>query len=193
MYYNEDMVQYPQVWEKIHAKLADYGFILRYLEDKEHLTGYGYEPWHIRYIDNVELAKQITDQGLTFEEYLGAVKAADVKVDLGFSQLYSVNELKEAAVQVKCQFAAFEGCELHSLRYAGDEQNTDKNIAWMNDIAEGQTGQKGEYVQCVQFLTDFHSPTEGVGAWNPDTEYTDYQWWLARTEGGDWELLTWGY
>ena len=24
-------------------------------------------------------------------------------------------------------------------------------------------------------------------------EYTDWQWWLARSEGGDWELLTWGY
>ena len=27
----------------------------------------------------------------------------------------------------------------------------------------------------------------------PDTEYTDYQWWLARTENGDWEIVSWGY
>ena len=26
-----------------------------------------------------------------------------------------------------------------------------------------------------------------------DEEYFDYQWWLARTEGGEWQLLTWGY
>ena len=39
VYYNEDMVQYPEIWEKIHAKLADYGSILRYLDGKEHITG----------------------------------------------------------------------------------------------------------------------------------------------------------
>lgn len=70
MYYNEDLVQYPEVWAKIHAKLADYGFILRYLEGKEEITGYSYEPWHIRYIDDVALAKDITARGITLEEYL---------------------------------------------------------------------------------------------------------------------------
>ena len=68
--YNEDLVQYPEVWAKIHAKLADYGFILRYLEGKEDITGYSYEPWHIRYIDDVALAKDITARGITLEEYL---------------------------------------------------------------------------------------------------------------------------
>ncbi|MBQ9524940.1 MAG: M15 family metallopeptidase [Bacteroidaceae bacterium] len=70
MYYNEDLVKYPEVWAKIHAKLADYGFILRYLEGKEDITGYAYEPWHIRYIDDVALAKDITARGITLEEYL---------------------------------------------------------------------------------------------------------------------------
>lgn len=71
VYYNEDLVQYPEIWEKIHARLADYGFILRYPEGKEQITGYGYEPWHIRYLDNADLAKEITEKGLTLEEYLG--------------------------------------------------------------------------------------------------------------------------
>ena len=70
VYMNEDMVQYPEIWAKIHAKLPEFGFILRYLEGKEDITGYSYEPWHIRYIDDVELAKEITENGLTFEEYL---------------------------------------------------------------------------------------------------------------------------
>lgn len=36
--------------------------------------------------------------------------------------------------------------------------------------------------------------TQGVqGAWEPDQEYTDYQWWLARAEDGDWEIVSWGY
>ena len=62
---NEDMVNYPEIWEKIHAKLADHGFILRYLEGKEKITGYNYEPWHIRYVDDAGIAKEITDKGLS--------------------------------------------------------------------------------------------------------------------------------
>ena len=71
IYYNEDMVKYPEIWEKIHAKLAKYGFILRYPEGKENITGYSYEPWHIRYIDDVNIAKEIMSQpGFTLEEWL---------------------------------------------------------------------------------------------------------------------------
>ena len=70
VYMNEDMVNYPEVWAKIHAKLADHGYILRYPEGKEDITGYSYEPWHIRYLDDPELAREITEQGLTLEEYL---------------------------------------------------------------------------------------------------------------------------
>ncbi len=67
---DEEMLQYPEIWTKIHAVLADYGFILRYPEDKEDITGYSYKPWHIRYLDSTAFAKEIMDQGLTLEEYL---------------------------------------------------------------------------------------------------------------------------
>lgn len=46
-----------------------YGFIVRYPEGKESITGYKYEPWHIRYL-GVELATKVYDSGLTLEEYL---------------------------------------------------------------------------------------------------------------------------
>lgn len=49
---------------------ADYGFIIRFLEGKESITGYKYEPWHIRYV-GVEKAKEMNRLGLTLEEYLG--------------------------------------------------------------------------------------------------------------------------
>jgi hypothetical protein len=48
--------------------LADYGFIIRYPEGKESLTGYSYEPWHIRYL-GVNLAKKVIDSKLTYDEY----------------------------------------------------------------------------------------------------------------------------
>lgn len=47
-----------------------YGFIIRYLKGKEHITGYKYEPWHIRYI-GVDHATAIYNQQITLEEYLG--------------------------------------------------------------------------------------------------------------------------
>ena len=74
VYENEDMVQYPEVWAKIHEKLPEYGFILRYLEGKEDVTGYSYEPWHIRYVGDPAIAKEITEKGITLEEYLESNK-----------------------------------------------------------------------------------------------------------------------
>lgn len=69
---NDDMIAEKEIFSKIHAKLADHGFILRYLEGKDDVTGYAYEPWHFRYVDSPEIAHEITDAGLTLEEYLGA-------------------------------------------------------------------------------------------------------------------------
>ena len=187
VYYNEDMVQYPEIWEKIHAKLADYGFILRYLKGREHITGYGYEPWHIRYVYDPEIAEEIMTKGITLEEYLGATASVDVAVDLGASALYAQEELEDAVVQIKCRFASIPDCELHAIRYAGDEVCSEENLAWLNSIQEG-----AEFTQIAEFLMDFHSDSDGSGSLEPDMEYTDFQWWLARSEDSGWEIVTWG-
>ncbi len=188
VYYNEDMMKYPEIWEKIHARLADYGFILRYLEGREHITGYGYEPWHIRYVDSADIAKEIMAKDITLEEYLGAVNAAEVTIDCGKSEIYTEEELQEAVVQIKCTFAAWEGLELHSIRYAGDENCTGENLRLMNESNE-----KGNYTRVALFLMNFHAPKEAEGAWEPDMEYTDYQWWLGYSEKDGWDIVTMGY
>lgn len=46
----------------------EFGFILRFLEGKEDITGYNFEPWHIRYVGK-EVAKEIHDKEITLEEY----------------------------------------------------------------------------------------------------------------------------
>ena len=46
-----------------------YGFIVRYLEGKEHSTGYMPESWHLRYIG--QEAKEIAESGKSLEEYFG--------------------------------------------------------------------------------------------------------------------------
>ena len=47
-----------------------YGFIIRYPKGKEHITGYIYEPWHVRYL-GVDNATDVYNSGLCLEEYLG--------------------------------------------------------------------------------------------------------------------------
>ena len=54
----------------IAANCYKYGFILRYPQGKQNITGYKYEPWHVRYL-GTETAKAVYDSGLTLEEYLG--------------------------------------------------------------------------------------------------------------------------
>ena len=73
---NDQMIAEKEIFAEIHKRLADYGFILRYPEGKDDVTGYGYEPWHFRYIDSPEIAKEIMDGALTLEEYLGKAPAA---------------------------------------------------------------------------------------------------------------------
>ncbi|MDR2687871.1 MAG: M15 family metallopeptidase [Oscillospiraceae bacterium] len=55
-------------WLTAHAQ--DYGFILRYPQGKEQVTGISYEPWHWRYV-GVEAARKIRASGQCLEEYLG--------------------------------------------------------------------------------------------------------------------------
>lgn len=45
-----------------------YGYIIRFPKGKENITGYQYEPWHIRYV-GVNLATELYNKGLTLEEY----------------------------------------------------------------------------------------------------------------------------
>jgi zinc D-Ala-D-Ala carboxypeptidase len=52
----------------IAANAHKYGFILRYQKDKESITGYQYEPWHLRYVGN-ELAIEINKTEQTLEEF----------------------------------------------------------------------------------------------------------------------------
>lgn len=58
-------------WLSEHAH--EYGFILRYKEGKEDITGYAYEPWHIRYVGK-DAAEVIYQQDLTLEEFIREIE-----------------------------------------------------------------------------------------------------------------------
>jgi len=71
-------------WVAEHAH--EYGFIIRYIDGKTvngkrqpgEITGYVFEPWHVRYV-GVENAEKIYSQAITLEEYLGLVDDAQYK------------------------------------------------------------------------------------------------------------------
>lgn len=52
----------------IDTNAHKYGFIVRYESGKEEITGYNYEPWHVRYVGE-QTAKRIYEDSLTLEEY----------------------------------------------------------------------------------------------------------------------------
>ena len=53
----------------LQENCSEYGFILRYPKEKEEITKVSYESWHFRYVGTTA-AREITEQGLTLEEYL---------------------------------------------------------------------------------------------------------------------------
>lgn len=61
-------------WVAAHAH--EYGFIVRYPEGKQHITGYIYEPWHLRYL-GTDTATQVKNSGKTLEEFYGLPAAPD--------------------------------------------------------------------------------------------------------------------
>lgn len=56
--------------ERIQEALPKYGFIIRYPEGKEQQTGVKYTPYEIRFVGSSKIAQEITDKGISLEEYL---------------------------------------------------------------------------------------------------------------------------
>jgi D-alanyl-D-alanine carboxypeptidase len=63
-----DFSKTPQ-FEWLLAHCSDYGFILRYPQNAQTITGVPYEPWHYRYV-GLPHSKIIMERGITLEEYL---------------------------------------------------------------------------------------------------------------------------
>ncbi len=59
------------IW--LYEHCDEYGFILRYPEDKEDVTGITFEPWHYRYV-GLDYAKEIMGQKICLEEYIAQLK-----------------------------------------------------------------------------------------------------------------------
>ena len=64
----DDSFAYTTEAKWLEDNAYKYGFILRYPEGKEYITGYQYEPWHFRYVGK-SVAKEIYNLDITYEEY----------------------------------------------------------------------------------------------------------------------------
>ena len=72
-YLNEEQENMPtQKWLMEHC--WEYGFILRYPADKEDITAFMAEPWHVRYVGD-DVAKALHESGQVIEEYLDITSA----------------------------------------------------------------------------------------------------------------------
>ncbi len=76
-------------WLEAHAH--EFGFIIRYPKDKSEITGYAYEPWHIRYVGD-ELAKQLFESEITLEEYYGYAPIEAVQQDTSYGTAIDVDD-----------------------------------------------------------------------------------------------------
>ncbi len=62
-----------QAYKWLEDNCYKYGFTIRYLKGKEDITGYNYEPWHLRYV-GISEATEMSEKYITLEEYLNKVE-----------------------------------------------------------------------------------------------------------------------
>lgn len=118
----------------------------------------------------------------------GCSDTSKAKIDYGKSELYSHADMDSSIDKIQSKFAGFVDCTMDSITYGGDKLAKD-SLDYCNTLADGTT-----YDECIVFVSEFHtSEFSDNPVLEPGTDYTDYKWYLARTKGGKWDLLTWGY
>ena len=70
---NPDELSQTETFKWLNAHCTEYGFILRYPENKNEITKVIYEPWHFRYVGK-EVAEYITENDLCLEEFVELYK-----------------------------------------------------------------------------------------------------------------------
>lgn len=111
-----------------------------------------------------------------------------IKIDYSDKGIYSEQEVDLAAHEIKEKVSQFRGrlffdkAVLYSLKVEGEDCL--EYCRSLNDDAD--------YTEAVCFSSVMRSPVTGGGGWNSNSIY-HWNWYLARTDGGEWELITWGY
>ena len=130
--------------------------------------------------------------GLGLCVYMAGFLPRKVTIEYGESDIYTQADMDGAVERIEEKFDGFTGCVLHSVEYGGDGAVTTDNLERMNSLGKAK-GYDEEFTQVINFKSDFRAPLFGNPVLNPGWDYKDYQWWLARSDGGEWVALTWGY
>ena len=112
---------------------------------------------------------------------------AEYEIDYGTSDIYSEEDLKAAVDTIMDTFNnEWEiKCEMQKLAYLWDEKSTTE-LDYCKEL-------DSEIEECVVFTSNFHIPDTDVqmaGAFEPNTDMSDWTWYLGRTNGWEWKLLT---
>ena len=107
-------------WLKEHC--WDYGFIIRYTKEKQEITGFNPEAWHIRYVGE-EHAQYMKEHDLCLEEYIQGIEDGTIKVP---SKTESTNEdLDEGTEDAAGDEAEAEGTEEEAVPEEEPEEAAD--------------------------------------------------------------------
>ena len=114
----------------------------------------------------------------------------DFGYDFGYSHIFTDEDIQSAAEVVLEKVKTLPGCKLHNLRYLGDSYCMDEYFPQL-DTAIGEH----TYEQVIVFISDFRTPpkkSDHKTRWEPDREYMDFRWVLARRGSTPWEILHYG-
>lgn len=115
----------------------------------------------------------------------GGATNESYEVDYGTSQIFTQWEF-DSAVDTIMNTVNNEWkvkVDMHKLYYAGDE------------ISQSELQNRADYDEILVMYSDFHSPVNPEEAWafNPDFEYTNYNWILWKKYDWEWTVLDTGY
>ena len=102
------------------------------------------------------------------------------------SEIYSDEDLQAAVDKIVSYFDI--KVEMQEIFYQGDEESANQ-LDYCKEL-------NPEVDECVFFKTNFFIPEQDAvmaGAFEPNKTLTDYEWYLGRTAGGEWNVLTAGY
>lgn len=100
------------------------------------------------------------------------------------SDIYTQEDYDAAVKVVKRQYNSLTSPTLLKIGYSGDEwtSSQQKYILHFGDYTEG-----------IVLYSDFYIPKYFRNSWEAGETYRNWQWYLARKDGGDWVVVTSGY
>lgn len=112
-------------------------------------------------------------------------------VDLSYSSsLYLKSDFENAVEAITATFNSFgsDAGTLYELTYKGDDYS-ENELDYCNKL---KGNDEPLYTDCMVFGSLFHTEKNAGGAWNSDSDYT-WDWYLARNNGGEWKVVSYGY